>query len=379
MSRQSRNNSINSLASLVYAHENKAQFTPVFLSVHVYLIVNESMRASRMVMVHLFPSKMRRIPLSQIGWSFVDRRCGPCVGTSVFDGDYRLSWDFYHLSQRIAMVSCLAYLNGGKENLPPNLVSPRSEDGRYLHGLTRDVLRESLHQLRMGRLAPSSHQETVLSSQYDAICPLPSSKGPASAANIAMAKTIASSLSPVHKSDGGPPVVLPFVVRHTPMPSKSTKTPKFIRADRDAPRIMHFDTMSLEPSLVDSIRGKSMLLYDDVITWGNTSEAARNLLILAGASRVDVITIFSTGPLMRGAEYEYLGSSPDTDGFKQRIKEQSSPKLTKEDFRLLSSHLAQKDLLPWSEQSDHKSWHTSLGHWIEDHAPEIIPNDVIDV
>ena len=83
-----------------------------------------------------------------------------------------------------------------------------------------------------------------------------------------MANIIAKSL---HKS----PCIVPFINRHSPMAIKSTKTNRYDRMNRDAPRLMHYDTMSVESALASDVKGKSILLYDDVFTWGNTSEAAR--------------------------------------------------------------------------------------------------------
>lgn len=71
------------------------------------------------------------------------------------------------------------------------------------------------------------------------------------------------------------------------------QTSRSIRRNPDAPRIMHYDTLSVDKAFAGDVQGKSILLYDDVFTWGNTSEAARNLLLLLGASEVDVLTYFS--------------------------------------------------------------------------------------
>ena len=79
----------------------------------------------------------------------------------------------------------------------------------------------------------------------------------------------------------GPPVA-EMVLRVQPLKIKSTKLPKSVRNAKDAPRKLHLSTMLLNNDFMNDIAGKSILLWDDVVTWGNTSEGARNLLLLAG-------------------------------------------------------------------------------------------------
>ena len=116
-----------------------------------------------------------------------------------------------------------------------------------------------------------------------------------------------------------------------------------MRNAKDAPRKLHISTMLLNEKFKGSIKGKRILLWDDVVTWGNTSEGARNLLLLAGthhllmrqantlmsyrlqvstsyltgfhvshlsltstgAERVDIVSGFSTGSVIRTYKYEF--------------------------------------------------------------------------
>ena len=150
----------------------------------------------------------------------------------------------------------------------------------------------------------AKQMDNVFSRDYDIICPLPSSKGHASLANTSVAQAVASSLDCF-------PLLVKWVARAVPMAVKSTKSPRSMRMNKNAPKLMHFCTMVLEEEARGKIEGKKVLLYDDVMTWGNTSEAARNMLLLAGAKEVDVLTVFATGPLMRAATYELVEEGKD--------------------------------------------------------------------
>jgi hypothetical protein len=118
--------------------------------------------------------------------------------------------------------------------------------------------------------------ETLFARRYDLVVPLPSSQGPrASPPNV-----------------DNVPRVDHALLRTVPMATKSTKLYRGDRIARDAPRLIHFGTMHVDGD--DRVRGARILLWDDVITCGNTSEAARNLLLLAGAHCVDLLTAFSS-------------------------------------------------------------------------------------
>ncbi|KAI3645958.1 hypothetical protein MP228_008886 [Amoeboaphelidium protococcarum] len=310
-------------------------------------------------------SFIKRVPLAQIGWQFADKRCksGISVGTSLLDGDYRSSWEFYKLPQRSMLVSSLAYLKSGK--LPPGLMLPMDLQGRYLLPFTRDVIRESIRNISHLQ----NFEDSIFNRSYDVICPLPSSKGVASAPNVEVALHISQAISVNEGAHVGPPIEH-LVSRVKPMITKSTETDRSIRRDRDAPRIMHFDTMKV--LVADhEVANKRILLYDDVVTYGNTSEAARNLLLTKGAAEVDIISVFSTGPVMRSRVYEDVGQDVD-------VGEDITDQMTR--FRLKQSSTVDKEEYKWKDvQMNTKQWHQSLGYWIEDRFPELIPNIIIDV
>ncbi len=81
---------------------------------------------------------------------------------------------------------------------------------------------------------------TVLHREYDVVCPLPSSRGPASKPNVEVAEVIARSFGPVG-GDGGPAVSISLVQRVQLMLRKSTATDKWTRQQSDSPRLMHYD------------------------------------------------------------------------------------------------------------------------------------------
>jgi hypoxanthine phosphoribosyltransferase len=311
-------------------------------------------------MIRKFSTMAPRLPLCQIGWSFQDLRTksGLCVGSALLDGDYRTTWEFYKIAQRSMLVSSLAFLKGGQ--VPNGLMVPYDTQGKYLLPYICDVISESKKNVNL------LNSQTVFNRTYDCIFPLPSSKGPANDPNINAARAIAKSLSPHSGGDAGPPIVN-LLDRSVPMKTKSTATCRSIRTNPDAPRIMHFDTLRF--SEIADVKGKRILLYDDVVTWGNTSEAVRNLLLLSGAAEVDLITCFSTGPMMRAANY-----SCAIPGFDAKSN------FNADSFKLVSSCAVSKDLLKWTGiQETHKEWHALLGQWIDKRFPELVPNDIIEV
>ena len=152
-----------------------------------------------------------------------------------------------------------------------------------------------------------------------------------------------------------------LIQRFQPMACKSTKEDRNIRRSRDAPRIMHYDNMRLDPEFLNDgfIKGKSILLYDDVFHWGNTSEAARNLLLMAGAPEVDVLTCSCTGDSFRSSFYE-------------RINDLSN----KESFKSQKGSLITKEHISWIGQTNMKEWHQNIKEYINSDFPEFVPNDI---
>lgn len=237
-------------------------------------------------------------------------------------------------------------------------MQPFTSDGRFLQRFAYDTVSASL----TGKLVAGSSVNpsmSIFNRKYDLICPLPSSKGPASLSNMQVAQVIASAFNDHGHFISSPIKLVPMVERFKPMKCKSTAEDRNVRRSKDAARIMHYDNMQLHPEFAKDVAGQSILLYDDVFTWGNTSEAARNLLLMAGAVEVDLITCFSTGDIFRSSIYE-------------KISEESSS----ESFKLVKSTLTEKIPLEWEQQKSLKEWHSHLKDFIKQHFPEFVPNDI---
>lgn len=97
---------------------------------------------------------------------------------------------------------------------------------------------------------------------------------------------------------------------------------------------------------------------------------------MAGASRVDVIVAFSTGPITRAHTYSVkeqretsdtpvvlgqVGDTPDADNYEQK-----------------GSILTSKELVEWEETEigPLREWHDALGAWVEANFPHFVPNEI---
>ncbi|CAD7970823.1 unnamed protein product [Amoebophrya sp. A25] len=331
-------------------------------------------------------------PRCLTGWSFDDNRdqvSGLVVGNALLDGDYRSSWPHFRASQQLGLANTLAYLKGGFDELPRSVIEPPTSGPHLPETLVYEMIRESRRaaQARFRNVSDSTAsqsdeiessypKETVFSRMYDMICPLPSSKGVASNANHRMAHVVARAFgSSLEDNDqtisfGEHPVSLALCRRKHPMECKSTKLDRDKRQNRDAPRLLHFSTMALDKQACKDLYGRCVLMWDDVVTWGNTSEAVRNLLLLAGAARVDILSAFSTGPAMNTYVYEVkagrdseavLFGEPDSDAFQKRCVS-----------------MVAKSPIDWTPhclESPTKVWHDDLGKWIESGWPAFVPNN----
>jgi hypothetical protein len=301
------------------------------------------------------------------GWSFKETRVGLACGNALFDGDYRTSWPHFGAVQQMALSATLSSLKGGIESLPRGVVLPPVDDSRLPHAMVFDVIQKS-RELAAALKDPEYPQASVFTRSYDVVAPLPSSKGLASHSNVLMAKAVSKAFTD-SGGDAGPPIEH-LVLRRSPLPVKSTKLQRDVRNRRDAARLIHFDTMSLNPQCKSAIRGAKILLWDDVMTWGNTSDAARNLLLLGGAAQVDTITAFNTGQMARAHEYVVAeGMDPEQVLFAE------SP--NKESFSLKSVQFLEKVVIDWNEEAHSiKQWHDDLGEWVSQGWPHFVPNDV---
>lgn len=316
------------------------------------------------------------IPRALRAWEFCeprDRTDGVACGSALLDGDYRTSWPHFSVAQHLALAAVLAYLKGGVDALPRGVIMPPVDDGRLPHALIYDMIRHA----RAMSEAPTYPAHHIFQRHYDLVVPLPSSKGPAaSVSNTDMARVVSRALSPVEGGDGGPPVSS-LVLRTIPLKTKSTALPQGIRQARDAPRKLHLSSMRLDADekTEEAVRGASILLWDDVVTWGNTSEGARNLLLLAGAARVDVVSAFGTGPVMRAATYRLAEGRDAHSVLYGRVGDVPNP----DDFVLEQSLSVMKEAVEWPLQADEdmvKVWHDTLGEWVCTGWPHFVPNNI---
>lgn len=325
------------------------------------------------------PHVTRAAPLSLTGWCFDEPRDSlnqiGC-GAALLDGDDRTSWPHFGVPQQYALAGTLAFLKGGLDGLPKGVTFPPAADGRLACTLLFDVItasREASKKMVESGL-PMYPEHTIFDRSYDLLVPLPSSVGPgASENNKTAAMAVSSAFSPVIGGDGGPPIE-EAVLRVQKMKVKSTKTDRNLRKHRDAPRQLHFSNMLLSKALVDQIQGQRILLWDDVCTWGNTSEAARNLLLIAGASRVDVITAFSTGPVTRAHTYSVNENPTDSP----LVVGQVGDTPDKNNYEQKASILVSKELIEWevTEKGPLREWHEALGEWVEANFPHFVPNEI---
>jgi predicted amidophosphoribosyltransferase len=217
---------------------------------------------------------MRRLHSNRIfctlGWSCKDYRSKSklYIGNALLCGGENIQdWNHFDVPQKQTLHSALDFLKGRDS-------SSETETLDFL----ANVIGNSVENTPEGKC-------TIFQRQYDVICPIPSSKGPVSIPNLKTAQMLSKSLL-------AQPQIELLVNRHRPMKLKSEMTDKSVRMEIDAPRKLHYSSMSIESSLLNSIRGKKILLYDDIIAWGNVTEAARNLLLILGAAEVDVFCVF---------------------------------------------------------------------------------------
>jgi hypothetical protein len=245
--------------------------------------------------------------------------------------------------------------------------------GMFLKELASEVVERSRMELSSLRTVPKGFRTVFdADTHYDCICPLPSSKGQASEPNISFSKVLA-------KCFGDIPVKH-LILRSAPMKVKSTRLSASVRRSPDATRQIHYDTLDINPELRNWIQGKSILMYDDVCTWGNTSEAVRNLLLIMGAEQVDLITAFSTGPIMYASEYAFKAPTDSKMDLKDYLTGSGRLKApTKELFEMVSRQAVEKHILTWDSQPNEKSWHDTFGKWISQRYPDMVLNDGVDV
>lgn len=100
----------------------------------------------------------------------------------------------------------------------------------------------------------------------------------------------------------------PLFIRHTHV-NKSHHTPHETRLSHGC--VKHFDSIILNPYYLKRVKGKAVCVIDDYITNGISFEAARNLLLEAGASKVILVAL---GRYKRGQHGIYQHEAYNLNG-----------------------------------------------------------------
>lgn len=108
--------------------------------------------------------------------------------------------------------------------------------------------------------------------------------------------------------NGGPRTGPELLIRHSYMQSKHSSGASRLtnKSDRD------FDTLIVNPSLTNKIKGKVICIIDDYITNGYSAESAKHLLFAAGAKEVVFISIGKFGKKYYSTNYEIKGDVSNT-------------------------------------------------------------------
>ena len=74
-----------------------------------------------------------------------------------------------------------------------------------------------------------------------------------------------------------------------------------------------FDTLILNPLLIDKVRGKCVCIIDDYITNGYSAEAAKHILFQAGVEKVIFISMGKFGTKYYETNYQLSGDVSNTN------------------------------------------------------------------
>ncbi|CAI8949546.1 Phosphoribosyl transferase [Priestia megaterium] len=109
--------------------------------------------------------------------------------------------------------------------------------------------------------------------------------------------------------NGGPRKGPEILLRHKHMKSKHSSGGALRltnKSDKD------FDTLIVNPALINQIKGKVICIIDDYITNGYSAEAAKHLLFAAGAKEVIFLSFGKFGKKYYSANYEIEGDVSKT-------------------------------------------------------------------
>ncbi|MBF4502252.1 phosphoribosyltransferase [Savagea sp. SN6] len=128
--------------------------------------------------------------------------------------------------------------------------------------------------------------------------------------------------------NGGPRTGPEILIRHSPMQAKHTSGALRLnnKSDKD------FDTLIVNPNLINRIKGKVICIIDDYITNGYSAESAKHLLFAAGAKEVVFISIGKFGKRYYSTNYEIKGDVSEKFSYKFTNETLYTDKLSGEMF-----------------------------------------------
>ncbi len=109
--------------------------------------------------------------------------------------------------------------------------------------------------------------------------------------------------------NGGPRNGPEILIRHESMRAKHSSaaaTRLINKSDKD------FDTLIVNPTLIKKIKGKVICIIDDYITNGYSAEAAKHVLLAAGAKEVIFLSFGKFGKKYYSTDYEITGDVSTT-------------------------------------------------------------------
>ncbi|PGQ83977.1 phosphoribosyl transferase [Bacillus anthracis] len=112
--------------------------------------------------------------------------------------------------------------------------------------------------------------------------------------------------------NGGPKKGPEILIRTMPMRAKHSSGSSRLtnKSDKD------FETLIVNPTLIDKIKGKVICIIDDYITNGYSAEAAKHLLFAAGAKEVIFLSFGKFGKRYYSTNYEIKGDVSKTYSYK---------------------------------------------------------------
>lgn len=348
----------------------------------VVVVGVHGVRAGRWI-ARRYMGKMRTcgLPRALYGWTVTDGRDHPdgvSVGAALVEADHAMVWPKYGLCQQWALGAVLCQFLGGVRHLPNRLAVPPELDMRLPAALVAESVRNSIlfcHE-RTAAANMASHA-TLFDRTYDIICPLPALDARrASLVNLDMARVVARAWADAVPS-APPPAVVELIRRSFVLTPRSLETYRTQQRQSDPARLIHFNSIKIDPEQKERVRGARILVWHHDLSWGALAEAARNILFMGGADRVDVLTAMAPGTPMTTCCFEAAAGANLDDV----LFDMERPAKT-DDVALARTVIVDKHAVTWDQSNVHseanakRAWHDVLGEWIVAKWPRFVPSYV---